>query len=151
VWRNVPLPEPHLGGVAVGVVLQWVMPLTIPVSGAVRIAGVLLVLVGLVVIVWAVRAAGREHLARAEHLVVTGPYAWCRHPMYVGWTAAYLGVAAITGNGWLVLLLPIVLGLTHLAALREERRLREQFGEEYERYARKVGRYGIQRSKMDGA
>jgi len=145
-WRNVPLPEPHFGGLAAGIALQWMTPLAIPAPALVRIVGALLVLSGLVVAIWAVHAAADEHLAHSRHLVVTGPYAIARHPMYVGWTAGYLGVAAMTGNGWLLLLLPAVLLITHRAVLREERTLQARFGEDYRRYARAVGRYGPRRS-----
>jgi protein-S-isoprenylcysteine O-methyltransferase Ste14 len=142
-WRNIPLPEPHLGALAAGIALQWTMPMAIPRAAAAVAVGVGLTLVGLVVVAWAVRTAADFRLSSGDRLLVTGPYARSRHPMYVAWTACYVGLTAMTGNGWLAVLLPVVLLLTHITVLREERRLRTRFGEDYRRYARTVRRYGL--------
>ena len=137
--RNIPLPEPHLVALGLGVVVGLFAPWTW--SASPRLLGVALIVAGFGWAGWAAWVSGDTHLARPDRLVVRGPYAQGRNPMYVGWTVAYLGIALALGNVWLLVLLPFVAGLTHLAVLREEQRLRVRFGVEYERYAATVRRY----------
>ena len=78
----------------------------------------------------------------AEDLVTYGPYRWSRNPMYVGYVLAYLGLAALSNTVWPVLMLPIALVLLSLVIIqREERYLRSVFGEAYDAYCRRVGRW----------
>jgi protein-S-isoprenylcysteine O-methyltransferase Ste14 len=88
-----------------------------------------------------VTAAANVRVSRPERIVTRGPYARSRNPMYVAWTALYLGVTFLVGSLWLLILLPAVLLATHLTVLSEERRLRHRFGEDYLRYASSVRRY----------
>jgi protein-S-isoprenylcysteine O-methyltransferase Ste14 len=141
-WANVPLPEPHLVGLGIGLLLQLVAPWRLPwpawVGGAV---GVPLLLAGLVLAAWAVRAAADVRLARPSQLVRRGPYAFSRNPMYVAATAVYAGIALVAGAAWPLLLLPAVLLATHLAVVREERSLEARFGAGYRSYEASVRRY----------
>ncbi|MBL8056640.1 MAG: isoprenylcysteine carboxylmethyltransferase family protein, partial [Anaerolineales bacterium] len=77
------------------------------------------------------------HLFAGHQLVMQGPYAIVRHPMYVGLTATVLGGLLIyrTWTWVLLLVLPIVLGLR---ARREEQALRAQFGAAWQAYCRRV-------------
>lgn len=86
-------------------------------------------------------AAGHTELAKPERLVTSGPYALSRNPMYVGWALAQLGIGLVTGSGWTVATLPAVGLWIHRDVVREEHRLQESFGDEYERYSERVGRY----------
>jgi protein-S-isoprenylcysteine O-methyltransferase Ste14 len=140
-WRNIPLPEPHRGGLLAGGGLHLVWPSTMGTMTALRLAGALVALGGLALIAWAVRAAAPVSLARSDRLVVTGPYARSRDPMYVGWTVSYLGTALAADSAWLVLLLPAVLLLTHITVLGEERTLRAKLDDAYRRYTVRVRRY----------
>jgi protein-S-isoprenylcysteine O-methyltransferase Ste14 len=88
-----------------------------------------------------VRAASEVALERTSTLISTGPYAFSRNPMYIGWTLLYLGAALVTRNAWMVASLPIVVSLVHLEVLREEQILEQAFGEEYLRYQKLVRRY----------
>ena len=141
-WANVPVPEPHVAGLLGGLALHHLRPWPLPLDGpAVAGAGVVLVAAGAGLAAWAVRAAGRARLADAATLVTTGPYRLVRHPMYVGWTLAYVGVALAAGLAWPLALLPAVAAWTHVVVRREERRLEARFGEAYRSYAREVRRY----------
>jgi protein-S-isoprenylcysteine O-methyltransferase Ste14 len=74
--------------------------------------------------------------------VTRGPYAFARHPMYLGWTSIVAGIALVRNNGWLAVgLVPLALAID-VAARNEERRLRASLGDDYARYAARVGRYG---------
>jgi protein-S-isoprenylcysteine O-methyltransferase Ste14 len=93
------------------------------------------------VIASSLKAAGSTDLAKPEGLVTSGPYAVSRNPMYVGWNLLQLGIGLAGGSGWVVAMVPVVGAALHRDVVREERRLAEKFGDEYERYAAKVGRY----------
>jgi protein-S-isoprenylcysteine O-methyltransferase Ste14 len=61
--------------------------------------------------------------------------------MYLAWTAGYVGVALVAGTAWPLLLLPVVLGATHLVVVREERSLERRLGTAYRSYEASVRRY----------
>lgn len=141
-WRNVPVPEPHVGGLVVGTVLHWLRPWPLPTGGWLQfVAGAVLLAVGLGVVAWAVRAVGRRDVADPGTLVTGGPYRYSRHPMYVAWTVLYVGVALLADEAWFLVLLPVVAAAVHGTVRREERRLERQFGEAYRRYRAAVRRY----------
>jgi protein-S-isoprenylcysteine O-methyltransferase Ste14 len=105
--------------------------------------GIAAVVVGLLFTVWA-----RRHLAdnwsvsvivRTGHeLVLRGPYAWVRHPIYTGALLALMGTA-ITGGQWRGLVGALLVAASLLYKIRlEERFLSEHFGDEYRRYCSTV-------------
>ena len=76
-----------------------------------------------------------------EQLVTSGPYAWCRNPMYLGHMIFLLGLA-LTLRSWLgAAILVIHIPWFHRRALRDESRLRERFGAPYEGYLVRVKRW----------
>lgn len=140
--RNVPIPEASLAGIAAGVALEQVRPWRLPGSRSVRRSvGWSIVLAGSFVVAWSLKAAGATDFAKPEALVTSGPYAQSRNPMYVGWGLLQLGIGVATGSGWIVATLPVVGAEMHRDVLREERRLGEKFGDEYQQYRATVGRY----------
>lgn len=141
-WRNVPIPEPHVMGILVGIALHVLAPWPITDDDRLRRAvGWPLIGSSLSILLWAVRAVGDEDIERPSSLVTTGPYALSRNPMYVAWTVLYAGIALVVNTVWLVLLLPVVVGASHRTVLREERTLERAFGEAYEAHRRDVRRY----------
>ena len=141
-WRNIPIPEAHLVGLGAGILLQVVRPWGLPWPAWIgQLWGWPLILAGVWLGAWAVRAAARVDLERPTQLVDGGPYAVSRNPMYLAWTAGYLGVALVAGAAWPLLLLPVVLVMTHVAVLREERSLERRFGAAYRSYKASVRRY----------
>ena len=95
-------------------------------------------LVGTSLLPWALEGVD---LDRPDQLVARGPYAWSRNPMYLAWALGYAGVALVAGTAWPLLLLPVVLVLTHVAVMREERSLERSFGAAYRNYKASVRRY----------
>jgi protein-S-isoprenylcysteine O-methyltransferase Ste14 len=141
-WGNVPVPETHLVGLGAGIGLQVVRPWSLPwPAWAGQSCGWPLVLVGLWLAAWAVRAAAAVDLDRPDQLVDRGPYAFTRNPMYLAWTLGYVGIALVAGTAWPLLLLPGVLAATHVVVLREERSLERRFGAAYRSYRASVRRY----------
>jgi protein-S-isoprenylcysteine O-methyltransferase Ste14 len=141
-WGNVPLPQTYLVGLGAGVLLQVIVPWRPPWPAWVgRASGWLLLLAGLSLVVWGVRAAAEVDLERPYELVVRGPYAVSRNPLYLAWAVVYAGIALVASAVWPLLLLPGVLLATHVVVVREERFLERRFGAAYRSYKRSVRRY----------
>lgn len=106
-------------------------------------SGAVLTAFGLLFSLW-----GRHHLGQnwsvavtvkeGHELITSGPYALVRHPLYAGLVVALLGCVVAVGEwrGLLAMALAISVFWTKLRL--EERWMREQFGESYEAYSRRV-------------
>jgi protein-S-isoprenylcysteine O-methyltransferase Ste14 len=76
-----------------------------------------------------------------ERLVVSGPFAWCRNPMYLGHIIFLLGLTLSLRSE---LAAVITLGTTvwfQFRVARDEKRLRERFGQPYVDYSGRVKRW----------
>ena len=150
-YRIIPLPVyVALGLVYVpGIVWLWrPLPLRLPTPArALALAlGTLLYAGGLGVIVW-----GRATLADmynisstlgaelfAEHRLITGgPFAWVRHPMYVGALITAAG-GLLLYRTWGMLLILLHVQVFCVRARREEQALAAEFGDAWRAYARRV-------------
>jgi protein-S-isoprenylcysteine O-methyltransferase Ste14 len=139
---NVPLPEPHLAGLAAAGVLQHARPWRLPGGRrSRRLVGIPLLAAGSGLVVASVREAREVRLSRPGRLVTSGPYAVSRNPMYLGWSLLTLGVGVLSGSTWVVAVSPAVAAWMHAVVGREERTLDTRFGEEFRRYRRAVPRY----------
>lgn len=98
--------------------------------------GLVVVLAGLALRSWATGIRGREVLA------TTGPYAFMRHPLYVGTMLQTIGFCLILGS-WenFVLVLAIILPLHLKEVFREEKLLDERFGAQWLAFAERTGRF----------
>ena len=99
--------------------------------------GVAVALLGELTQLWA-----SAHLHKNVDLVLSGPYALVRNPMYVGRFLVGLGLVLLTWRWFLIL--PYVAGFWLYAQARvlgEEGRLRERFGDAYGHYCRAVRRW----------
>jgi protein-S-isoprenylcysteine O-methyltransferase Ste14 len=139
LWSRLPLPGQHLIGLPVGLALdrltgcrgpRWTRPIGLPLAAA-----------GLLVNALAVRSRGPDPLDRPTQLVRTGPYAWSRNPMYVGWSMAHLGTALVARSSGLLVTWLVASILVHRDIRREERQLAERFGHRYTAYVASVPRY----------
>lgn len=72
--------------------------------------------------------------AKAKKLVTTGVYAKIRNPIYVFGGLFLAGIAIVLGNWILLAIVAVLVPVQMVRAKKEERVLREAFGEEYERY-----------------
>lgn len=117
-------------------------------SNPLHIAGLALILGGatlLAACIWEFAHSGRGTLSPVDpprRLVIRGLYRYVRNPMYLSVTTIVLGEVLLTGSGgllvywltWFVLVNIVVMGY-------EEPDLRRRFGQSYEDYTRKVGRW----------
>lgn len=89
-----------------------------------------------------------------RRLVVRGPYAWIRNPMYVGAWIALAGAALYFESvALLVFDGLLILATVGFVLVYEEPTLRRMFGDEYDRYCAAVGRWwprGSRRRGVDG-
>ena len=78
----------------------------------------------------------------SSDLVRDGPFRFSRNPMYVGVLVSLLGIALWVGTvPMFVAVLAVFATLNFLHIPREERMLRESFGEQYLSYSKEVRRW----------
>ena len=113
---------------------------------AVRVTGLLLGVYAAVILPWSASTLGRFLVPQARvssdhELVIEGPFRFVRHPAYSGDLALWLGSALATVNILLLVLWPLyVLGAT-MQSRAEDELLASKFGDDYHRYASRVGRF----------
>ena len=78
----------------------------------------------------------------ARQLVTFGPYRFSRNPMFVGFSAIYVGLAVLLNMVWPLAVLPLVIAVLTLTVIRhEERYMATEFGDPYQTYCRRVRRW----------
>ena len=76
-----------------------------------------------------------------ERLVIAGPFAWCRNPMYLGHIVFLLGLTLIL-QSMFAALITVVTGIWfQFRVRRDETRLRQRFGQPYDEYSARVRRW----------
>jgi protein-S-isoprenylcysteine O-methyltransferase Ste14 len=98
---------------------------------------------GLAFAVWARQHIGanwsRSVSIKQDHqLIVSGPYALVRHPIYTGILTGFLGSAIAEGQVRAVIALVLVSAALWYKLRMEERWMRGQFGPSYDEYAQRV-------------
>jgi protein-S-isoprenylcysteine O-methyltransferase Ste14 len=137
----------------VGILLGRLVPWRLPSGGSwpvvLTTVGALLLLAGLALMTWAAVAMMRHRTtvipwAQVDHLMTDGPFRLTRNPIYVGDGLAYLGVTAIAGTWWPLVLLPLpAFVMQRFVIAREEAYLLERFGQPYAAYCDRVRRWGL--------
>ena len=86
-------------------------------------------------------AYNHEVAPRTRHLMTDGPYRLCRNPMLVGIYLYDIGVVVWLWSLWPLLVFLVEVILLTLQVRSEEKRLEQDFGQEYLDYKKRVGRY----------
>lgn len=136
--------------------IMWLasgMPELWPVDTWRCIVAPVVMLVGLVMSVWTIvymrsrgkgnpmDAFGHEVAPRTQRLMIDGPYKINRNPMLTG-TLVYLVGAAVWLWTWQSCVVFVAFfAIMMVQVLSEEKRLRRDFGEEYEEYCRHSRRF----------
>jgi hypothetical protein len=83
----------------------------------------------------AVRVWASGHLEKGREVTASGPYAFMRHPLYLGSTLIGIGLAIASASAIVAGLVIAYLAITLTAAVRtEEAHLTEKFGAAYPAY-----------------
>ena len=93
----------------------------------------------MVVVGLLIRAWSTGHIRKAEHLAVSGPYAYTRNPLYVGSFVIGVGFSIAAGVWWLALLFCALFIGIYLPVMRVEAEdMRRIFGADFEEYQQSV-------------
>lgn len=76
-----------------------------------------------------------------DRLVTTGPYAWCRNPMYLGHIVFLIGFTLTLQSTFGALITAATAVWFQFRVRRDETRLRERFGRPYQEYSARVRRW----------
>jgi protein-S-isoprenylcysteine O-methyltransferase Ste14 len=132
----------RLGGALAGAAVLFTQPAwkqeDLP-AFLLRLCGGLLVAAGVTGRIWCLAHVFRR---KNRELVTAGPYSMCRHPLYLFSFMLGVGAFALLQNPPVMLVFMLAFLIVHLrAALKEEQRLAQCFGAEYEAYRAAVPRF----------
>ncbi|GIV80386.1 MAG: isoprenylcysteine carboxyl methyltransferase [Litorilinea sp.] len=99
----------------------------------------LLIAGGVILIMSAWRVLYRAH--REQRLATTGPYAYVRHPQYVGFVAVLLGFLVQWPTLLTLAMFPVLVWMYARLARIEEHEVRARFGAAYDAYAAQLPRF----------
>ena len=123
-------------GFLFGAIVLWIAqpsPRSIAIGAAIAIAGEM-------IRIW---AAG--HLEKGREVTSSGPYAFTRHPLYLGSTIIGIGLAVGAASAVVAVIVAAYLVVTLTAAIRtEEAHLTDKFGGAYPDY--RAGRMSVARA-----
>ena len=101
------------------------------------IAGLVVALAGVLVRGWAAGSIRKNRV-----LTTHGPYAFTRNPLYFGSFLIGIGFGIASGELWILAMFLVFFLVIYGRTMRkEERRLTELFGQEFDLYARAVPRF----------
>ncbi|MDH5485379.1 MAG: isoprenylcysteine carboxylmethyltransferase family protein [Gammaproteobacteria bacterium] len=96
--------------------------------------GTVIAVVGMVIRMW---AAG--YVMKNKELATTGPYAYVRHPLYVGNILLLLAYSLASSLWWAFLLMAFLLWFYYPPTIAyEDNKLHNIFGEEWEKWSRNI-------------
>jgi protein-S-isoprenylcysteine O-methyltransferase Ste14 len=143
-------PILYVAAVIVAIVLGVAYPLPWigePLAGLLFAVGWILAVAAIGIFAAAVRTLSRARTTvmptrASEHLVISGPFAFTRNPIYLANTTLVIAIGLIVGSVWFpVLAVVAAIATTQLAIKGEERHLAARFGKKYRDYAARVRRW----------
>lgn len=145
LWQRVIRWLPILFGVFLIFQLVGIIRFDMPVPSGVKqtmfVVGLLLFWLSAALAIWARQALGNDwahaadfQIIAGQKLVISGPYAFIRHPIYVAFLLMFVGVELVVASWLVVLALPIAWFVTWQSK-KEEQLLAQAFGAAYQDYA----------------
>ena len=112
-------------------------------SGGLRfLLGIPLALLGEMLALWGIATIGRKNSWGIRNgFVNSGPYRFTRNPQCLGFNLLFLGLSIIANSQFLWVTHALLALVLVTMPLSEEDWLKEQYGEEYERYRRETPRF----------
>lgn len=109
--------------------------------------GLALVWIGMLVREWAILSLGRAfsvvvRVNPDQSLITSGPYRWIRHPSYTG-SLITIGGFGLAAGSWLGAILAVAIALIGFSyrVYVEEKVMLAAFGDTYQDYMRRTGRF----------
>jgi protein-S-isoprenylcysteine O-methyltransferase Ste14 len=150
ILLKIPVPWVFVMTYLVGLIPQFLIPVKIHYQEAlssVKIAGAILFVIGAFFASWSLIIFHNARTTttpgkRSNKLVISGPYLISRNPMYISLILAYLGETGLLAQIWPLILLPLSLVYINFIVIPlEEKVLKNDFKEEYEKYCTQVHRW----------
>jgi protein-S-isoprenylcysteine O-methyltransferase len=121
----------------------WLAARFVPETFPVQVAGVAATVAGCLFAIWArltlgANWSGRATVKQGHELIVRGPYALARHPIYTGLILALIGTALVIGEWRCVLGVFIILLALLVKMSQEERLMMQTFPQAYPSYRKRV-------------
>lgn len=145
--NRIPWPPLLYGAaLAIGLVADRIVPLPLGLGSAAWI-GLPVAALGLGLDLWTLATFARAKTNVLPHrpagrLLVHGPFARTRNPIYLGNTILVAGLGLLFDTAWLLVgAAAAALACHHLAILREEAHLAARFGPDWHAYAARVPRW----------
>jgi protein-S-isoprenylcysteine O-methyltransferase Ste14 len=142
-----PPPLIYLGGLAIGFLLEAVLPGGSFPDHLGDILGGVLMALGAGLLAWFVSSFRKADTPLPPYepttaLVTDGPYRVSRNPAYLGFALVYAAVALLADAPWVLAPLPVVLALIQRGVIvREERYLERLFGQDYRDFRARTRRW----------
>jgi protein-S-isoprenylcysteine O-methyltransferase Ste14 len=116
----------------------------VPLETWIAFVGIAVTCVGTGISIWARYCLGeywsaRVTLKEGHQLIRRGPYAFVRHAIYSGMLVATIGTALVVGEWRGVAAILLLIAAHSRKAMREERMLTNEFGDEYRIYRQSTG------------
>jgi len=117
----------------------------IPQVAALAWSGAVLCVAGLAFCIWARFTLGRNWsglvtLKGGHELIISGPYALVRHPIYTGLLTMFVATVTVVGHVAGIIAMPFVLVSFWIKLRHEERLMLKQFPNDYAAYQQRVKR-----------
>ncbi len=117
----------------------------IPHVDALAWTGVVLCIAGLAFCIWARFTLGRNWsgvvtLKGGHELIMRGPYAVVRHPIYTGLLTMFVATVIVLGHVAGIIALPLVFVSIWIKLRHEEKLMLQKFPDQYAAYQRRVKR-----------
>ena len=144
-WRPAAL---QLTSVGLGLLLQYWWPLQIPfITNFSSIAGSLFLATGLLIVASSYWEFGKARTTLrpdrgATALLLSGPFAYSRNPLYVAVMLLITGVGILVDSLWILgMLFPLFFLMSQTVISPEEKYLELRFGQQYLDYKKMVRRW----------
>jgi protein-S-isoprenylcysteine O-methyltransferase Ste14 len=124
--------------------VAYFQPFPVDLDISLRYLGIGVAVIAALFAAWAMWSLGRSYGIRMDvfkgHTLKTdGPYAFVRHPMYLGIVLFHIGASLALQSPFLLAMTAlIIVPFSAIRIVGEEKVLRHAFGERYARYAERV-------------
>jgi protein-S-isoprenylcysteine O-methyltransferase Ste14 len=126
--------------------VKWIDVFMFPLPDWLRWVGFVLGAITMVFWTWTqvtldTQWSAQLQLTKDHHLITTGPYAYIRHPLYMGIFGWCISLTLLTANWIFFAMCALSFAGLSWRVPKEEQMMIEAFGEEYKKYMQRTGRF----------